>query len=796
MRSIFSVWLILSVCLSSFGQTIKITEKGSNKAIPDVFIYHENRDFFTYSDIKGLASLANFPTGNIIFQHPSYLQQILPYIKKNMEVVLSEKSISFNEVVVSANKWKQEEKAISQEVISIDKKTIDFQNPQTSADLLIANGQVFVQKSQLGGGSPKLRGFAANGVLLVVDGVRMNNAIFRGGNLQNVINIDPNAVVLTEVILGPGSIIYGSDALGGVMSFSIQEPKWSATERTVVATNFLTRYSSAANERTGHLDVSISRKRLATYHSFSGTIFSDLRSGTRRTKGYEKTFERHFYADRIDGRDVAIRNNDINLQRFSGYHLLNSIQKVRYRISDHLIASYGFYYSTTSDIPRYDNLTETLDASDSLKNAEWYYGPQKWMMNALKLETFKSTAFYNQARLSASFQIFEEQRNDRKFDSPLLRMRSEKVDMYTVSLDFDKDFNQSRLFYGLDFYHNYVVSTGVVLNIETGILETTSSRYPDSGSQFSSIALYTTFSKAFNDRLRLNFGARVNKVYMDANSQSNDAYVFNQNHFKIHNYGLNGSVALKYLKNEHLSVSFNSSTGFRSPNIDDIGKVFEVGTSIRVPNLDLKPEYSWSNDLVFQLNKDSRLLKASLFYSRLYNAIVEGPYQWLGNSTLNYNNELLNVVSRVNTSQAFIYGASVELQIQIVPHLVWKGNINITEGKEAETNQPLRHTTPVFGRSNLLFSPNKFACEAYVVFNGNRKVSEIPSVEFDNKRHLYTDEGSPGWYTLNFKSSYQLLHFLTIDFGIENILDKHYRPYTSGISAPGRSYILALRGTF
>ena len=126
--------------------------------------------------------------------------------------------------------WEEDKKEVPVKINTITKKEADFFNPQTSADLLTASNEVFVQKSQLGGGSPMIRGFAANSVLLVIDGVRMNNAIYRSGNLQNVISLDPNTIERTEVIFGPGSIIYGSDALGGVFSFTSRNPVLSGSD--------------------------------------------------------------------------------------------------------------------------------------------------------------------------------------------------------------------------------------------------------------------------------------------------------------------------------------------------------------------------------------------------------------------------------------------------------------------------------------------------------------------------------------------------------------------------------------
>ncbi|HMR57759.1 MAG TPA: TonB-dependent receptor plug domain-containing protein, partial [Cyclobacteriaceae bacterium] len=113
-----------------------------------------------------------------------------------------------DEVVVSVNRWEQNQREISTRVTKISPALIQLQNPQTSADMLGLSNQVFIQKSQLGGGSPMIRGFATNRVLLVIDGVRMNNAIFRSGNLQNVISLDANAIQNTEVVFGPGSVVY------------------------------------------------------------------------------------------------------------------------------------------------------------------------------------------------------------------------------------------------------------------------------------------------------------------------------------------------------------------------------------------------------------------------------------------------------------------------------------------------------------------------------------------------------------------------------------------------------------
>nr|MCU0385755.1 TonB-dependent receptor plug domain-containing protein [Flavihumibacter sp.] len=117
----------------------------------------------------------------------------------------TEKIQELGEVVISFNKWEQQLNEVPNKITKINRTQIQLQQPQTAADMLAQSGSVFIQKSQLGGGSPMIRGFATNRVLLVVDGVRMNNAIYRSGNLQNVISIDPLALEAAEVVFGPGS---------------------------------------------------------------------------------------------------------------------------------------------------------------------------------------------------------------------------------------------------------------------------------------------------------------------------------------------------------------------------------------------------------------------------------------------------------------------------------------------------------------------------------------------------------------------------------------------------------------
>lgn len=782
--------------IASFSQNVEVVDDATGKPIADIFIYHENKTDVSYTDEKGKADISPFQKGLVFFQHPSYHQYSVAYLGNNLKVSLKERIMAFNEVVVSANKWEQQEESVSQQIVTVNKKTIQFQNPQTSADLLAGTGQVYVQKSQLGGGSPKIRGFSANSVLLAVDGVRMNNAIFRSGNLQNVINIDPNALESSEVIFGPGSVIYGSDALGGVMDFHTISPQWLSDETTDISANALARYSTAANERTGHLDVSLAQEKFTFFHSSSFTAFDDLRAGGNRSGGYEGEFERDFYVQRINGQDQLVRNDDVNTQKFSGYDLFNTINKAKVRLGSNVDLSYGFYYSTTSDIPRYDNLTETIDPqSDSLAAAEWYYGPQKWQMHNLRLNLYQSNALYDQARVTLAYQKFEESRNDRDFGDNRLRTRTEYVDMYSVAIDFDKEYDRANLYYGLDFYHNDITSEAFRRNLETGAITETGSRYPDGGSDYTSFAVYGSYVNELTDQVTLNSGVRFNTIGIKASTTDAQALSNNASQLDLNNSAINGSLGLAINLNETNKISYNISSGFRSPNIDDIGKVFDVGNSLVVPNPDLKPEYSLSYELAYQRKTDRSFFKAVVFHSRLFDAIVDGPYTLNGSSTATIDGETLDIFAKVNTGNAEVYGGSLNYTAEVADNWAVSKTISYTGGRDITNDQPLRHTTPIFGKASITYQKKKLRSEFYIEYNSGRNRDEIPSSEIDRKPYLYASSGSPGWYTLNIKSSYQVSEQINLNAGVENILDQHYRPYSSGISAPGRNFILAVRAS-
>lgn len=797
--------------LMSFGhaQSVKVIDGQTLRPVEGVLIYNADNTNNVQSNRNGEADISGFNSKDIlIFQHPSYVELNIEFAalaKNNYTITLQEKVIQYDEVVISANKWEQNTTEVPNEILNISAKDISQSNAQTSADLLKSTGQVYVQKSQLGGGSPTLRGFAANRVLLVVDGVRMNNAIFRSGNLQNIISIDPNALESAEVVFGPGSVIYGSDALGGVMDFHTLKPQFSFHEQLKLSGTVFTRYSSANNEKTGHMDWNVGGIKLAWMSSFSFSSYDDLKTGSNFDADYLDFGTRPFYADRVNGQDVLVTNDDLSLQKFSGFDQWSAINKLRYRPTDHLELSYGFYFANTSDIPRYDRLVRP--SGNGLRQAEWYYGPQKWAMHHISATSFVPNSLYDEAKIIATYQQFDESRHDRRFGSDRLRNQMEHVDLFTVNLDMDKSKGNNNLYYGLEYTYNDVNSKADTIDIVTGVSSLTDSRYPDGGSQYNSIAAYATFKWRMSDHWVMNSGVRFSNVSLSGNSSNADAQLLNFDSFDISNSAVSGSLGLVFNPKKGTILDLILSSGFRSPNIDDVGKVFELdeeddGTPIViVPNSNLQPEYSYNAEFgITNQWRDKIKVNFVVYYTLLNNAIVRGPIEVNGSTTAIVGGQTSSLRAQVNTSKAHIYGGTASTTCVLPMHLSLNSSFTVTNGKDKTNNQPLRHTTPNFGKTALSYSNKGWDIELWAEYNGNRFRKDIPTTEIDDKDYLYaihiTDaskDGSPAWNTFNVKSNYQINEWLQVSGAVENLTDVHYRPYSSGISAPGRNFIVSFR---
>ena len=430
MRTIGYLILFLIPFLS-FAQELKVLDQETGKPIYNVNVFTEEPYFNSSTNSKGIVDISLVKGKDILFfSHISYALKSISkdLIKNNFTLYLAKQSEQLDEVVLSVFKRDAKTNRVAERVAVLTSKEIEKLSPQTSADLLAAIPGVKIQKSQMGGGSPVIRGMESNRVMLVVDGVRMNNAIYRKGHLQNAITVAPNQLDKTEIVFGPSSVIYGSDALGGVIHYYTKTPKLS--EKTKVTSSFFNRYSSINNEITNNASVEIGNKKWASFTSISYSDFGDLKMGKNRSHGFNNWGKVFLYSENSNDfySSTATENSDVNLQRNTAYNQTDLLQKFFIPLTDKTELKLNFQYSTSSDIPRFDRLDEKHEGT--LKFAEWYYGPQQRLLISPQLNINPEKSWLDKGTFTLAYQNIKESRIQRKLESLERAYREENVDVY------------------------------------------------------------------------------------------------------------------------------------------------------------------------------------------------------------------------------------------------------------------------------------------------------------------------------------------------------------------------------
>lgn len=785
---------------TSIGQNLEVRNNATLQGISNVKITSEKtkKEYKTnelgFLDINELKANDNYN-----FQHPWYQEIILSYEQlqqNNWKIYLNERLQSIDEVVVSASKFEEKAKDVAQQIQVIRSTDLQNMNQTSTADVMANSGKIMVQKSQLGGGSPIIRGFETNKVLIVVDGVRMNNAIYRGGHLQNVITLDNSIMDKIEIVYGPGSVVYGSDALGGVMHFYTKDPTLSSTGKVLVKANAYTRYMSAVSGYATNANVSVGGKKFASLTSFTYSNFGDLRQGANREPFVGNFGARSWYVKQFEGKDSMVINVDTNLQIGSGYKQYDILQKFVYQQSSFVKHKLNLQYSSSSDVPRYDRLTQMKEGKPRF--AEWYYGPQERLLASYSLELLKPTIFHDNARFIVAYQQIEESRIDRRFQKTSLNNRIENLDIVTTNFDFAKKVGKHEIRYGIDAWYNKVNSSAFTKDIVSGIESPLDTRYASGGSTMQSVATYITHTWEINDKLIINDGLRFSNVGLRA--AFNDTLTnFPFTEEIQNNSALTGNLGLVYLPVPNTKITALFSTGFRAPNVDDITKTFDVNSpTLTVPNNNLKPEYTYNSEVGLTHTFDNDIQLSSVGYYTIYrNSITTGDFQLNGKDSVMYEGSLKKVVAKMNSANAFLYGLELSLNAPLNKSVSIFATYNYTHARIVTDSliTPLDHIPPAFGKIGLQITEKKFRADLFVNYSAWKRIADYRLKAEDNEENALP-EGMPSWYTINARLTFQFNKSVSLQAACENILDKNYRVFASNISAPGRNFVITLRGSF
>ncbi|NQW36937.1 MAG: TonB-dependent receptor [Flavobacteriales bacterium] len=817
MKKLYFISFFL-IFFNGFSQKISILDFNTHQPITHVAVFNEDKSTSFISDINGVVDVSAFLALDVItFTHVAYVAfEILKNQLKtlNYTVYLRDKSESLQEVFLIASKGKEKRSRIAEQIEGISFKEIQKLSPQTAADVLADIPGVKVQKTQFGGGSPVIRGMEANRVLLVIDGVRMNNAIYRKGHLQNSISVSPTQLDRTEVIFGPSSVIYGSDALGGVIHYYTKTPRLSNNPSLKI--NYLSRFSTVNNGLVTQFGAEVGHKKWASYTSVAYSSFGDLKMGTKRSHGFDDWGKQLEYSNNTARffNENPVVNSDPNVQHNVGYHQVDVIQKIVKPLSDKTNLKLNFQYSTSSNIPRLDRLTEYKN--NNLKFAEWYYGPQNRLLISTQLELNPNKKWLDNGTITLAYQDIRESRINRKFGSLDRNVRKEKVNVYSISSDFFVPLTQKDdriLSYGFEVAYNDVTSISsdetldVVGNNIVGFTNNffVQTRYADGGSSYLSTAAYLDYRQTISKKATLNTGIRFTRTNLNATWIDETLITLPNSDVSIDNSAVTLTAGYVYKPTQNWQINGVLSSGFRSPNIDDVGKVREKSGNVTVPNANLKPEFAYNAEigLLKYFNNKKAHIGLTTYYTLLDKYITREDFTLNGSRAILFDGELGNIVANVNKNNAYIVGSTFELKTPLYQNLMFKTSFTYTKGHTYDTDEPLSSIPPLFGNVSLTYTKPAYEISVYSRFNGRKKLKDYNITEgIDNLEQTPfivgtgAYYGTPAWTTLNFYIKTKISKNIDFDFSVSNLLDQHYKEFASAISVPGRNFTFSLMGNF
>jgi len=539
-----------------------------------------------------------------------------------------------------------------------------------------------------------------------------------------------------------------------------------------------------------------------------------LRAGANRPTEYPELGKRDFYVLRLENQDQRLENSDANIQRGTGYSQLDFLQKIKFQPSEKKYYIFNLQYSTSSDVPRYDMLNDTLSSADDLKWAEWYYGPQNRFLSSLKIKSLKSTAFYDKSTIIGAYQRIDEDRFKRKYYSSHRTFNTEDVHVFSLTMDLQKGLGKEKqhLFsYGVDLAYNKVFSEAGNINVRTNAVNDKEfTRYPSDYSTMQTGGAYLNYRWRNRDST-VNFtaGARYSYVELFAKYKEDDLIEwpasFVTEGVGTQNEELTYASGLTFNSKNGFQLHLLGATAFRSPNLDDFAKIRVKSGNVLVPNIELIPEKALNGEITIGKTFGKRAatgkykISATGFYTRLKDAIVRADATFFGDSTLIAEREVQNVQKNINANNAFVRGFSGNIVFDFNKNWRLNSSINFVKGRSVidTLEQPLAHIPPRYGRAGLTFHTEKIMLEAVIRYNDAKPLSEYgPSGSADNDDEAIPGVGTLAWTTYNFYSSYKFNDRLSFNFAVENILDTHYRPFASGVSAAGRNFIVSMRGSF
>jgi len=559
------------------------------------------------------------------------------------------------DITVTATRIEESVFHVPQSVSLIQSEEILEGNFRTTPESLQEAPGILVQETAYGHGSPFIRGLTGKHILILVDGIRFNNSTFRFGPNQYLNNIDPYIIERVEVMRGPASVLYGSDAIGGVINLITKRREDFSPEKDVDGM-FTGRYGSADESKIGRIEVNGILRNLGFVGGMTYKDIGDLRGGA-----------------------------DTGIQEHTGYQENDGDIKLQYRLSPEgeLIAGYRSVHQ--SDVPRTDKFV--------YNDESFVYDPQIWNAFFAAYDNTHPGSLIQGLRVTISRNQEVEGLERRAFGSTTLRRYRDEVDSWGASLQANSLAGISHvLTYGAEYYNDNVDSSRRDINLSTGVSTPRSGNFPDD-SEYALAGVFIQDDIAATDRLTTIAGIRYSYARVEATLPSpfgrlEDSY-----------RDWTGSLGFVYAMSEHLHGTASISQGFRAPNLDDtvvLEKVTNEG--IDVPSPDLNPENSLNYEIGIKAEYPRYRGSLFYFYNDLHDLIERGPGTYNGQTFIDENSNGIEepgeaVRQKFNVGRAYIQGAEAEGEYPFAGAWVLRANLSWIYGQGTSEPDPSCHGT-------------------------------------------------------------------------------------------------------
>lgn len=630
-------------------------------------------------------------------------------------------------------------------------------NYRSTPDALQELVGIVVQQTNDGGGSPILRGLIGNQVLLMVDGIRMNNAIYRLGPNQYLNTIDINQIERIEIIRGPGSVLFGSDALGGVVNIITKSRVVGDTRPSAFEVS--TRLGSADRGTMGRAAFDGGTNRFSVVGGVSLKFFGQLYGG-RGT------------AQRFTGYDEWAADLRVATKPRTGHALTFSVQHVN-----------------QAGVQRADVLQTGTDL-------EYRWDPESRTLFSGEWATTRPFGFVREAHVIASYQEQAEHIFRMTAAAPTQRRLLHEGDRNLgVRVQLFSVWAVHNLTYGVDLSEDFVRSTRTDKAIATGDLIPARGTYID-GARMTARGGYLQDQVNVTPRLGLDLGVRYSWSDMEAVI---DDPTTGRIEIDRHNIGLVESTYGFFKVRESLKLVGGVSTGFRAPNIDDVSARGSFGGGFEVPNPLLEPEHSVNVVVGLKFNDRRTMANVSVFDMFHYDLIARAPATFDDLSFLDTNlngtresDEPL-VFTRQNVGRARVRGLEADGRLRVANGWTMGGNLAWMSGENLSADQPLSRMPSLHGMVRVLFEPgSRWWVEGYSLFAQDQ--DRLSDGDIADPR--IGPSGTPGFVTINVRGGVVVPWVGTLTLGLENVGDTRYKWHGSGILRPGRNIVVGLRRSF